>query len=125
MKKLVSYGWVWRISLGLNYEQLLVSNFYNWPFNSYNCLKIIFFNKTCSSSDSNLVSRKERYCMYMEAHCRILVGRQPYYHPEGLASKVRGLAHRINWHPGRQSSHTGRFLLADALNGLYSWSNVS
>jgi hypothetical protein len=42
-----------------------------------------------------------------------------------LESKVRGMAYRIHWRPERQSSHSGRFLLAAALNCLYYWSNVS
>jgi hypothetical protein len=42
-----------------------------------------------------------------------------------LAFKVRGLAHKKNWRPDRQSSHTGWFQLTAALNGLYYWSNVS
>jgi hypothetical protein len=42
-----------------------------------------------------------------------------------LGFKVWGLAHRKHWHPERQPSHTGWFLLAAALNGLYYWSNVS
>jgi hypothetical protein len=32
--------------------------------------------------------------------------------------KVRGFAHRKHWRPDHQSSHTGWFLLAAALNGL-------
>jgi hypothetical protein len=42
-----------------------------------------------------------------------------------LKSKVRGLAHKKRWRWERQSSHTGWFLLAAALNGLYYCSNVS
>jgi hypothetical protein len=34
-------------------------------------------------------------------------------------SKVRGLAYRTHWRPEHQSCHTGRFLLAAALNCLY------
>jgi hypothetical protein len=37
-----------------------------------------------------------------------------------LDSKVRGFAYRIHWRPERQSSHTGKFLLATALNYLYN-----
>jgi hypothetical protein len=35
-----------------------------------------------------------------------------------LESNVGGLAHRKNWHPARQSLHTGGFLLAATLEGL-------
>jgi hypothetical protein len=42
-----------------------------------------------------------------------------------LESKVRELVHKKRWRPERQSSHTGWFLLAAALNGLYYLSNVS
>jgi hypothetical protein len=40
-------------------------------------------------------------------------------------SKVRTLAHKKHWRPGRQSSHTGRFLLAVAMKAVYYCSNVS
>jgi hypothetical protein len=43
----------------------------------------------------------------------------------GLGFKVRGWAHKKHWRPERQSSHTGWFLLAAPLNGLYYWFNVS
>jgi hypothetical protein len=40
-------------------------------------------------------------------------------------SKVRTLAYKKHWRPGRQPSHTGRFLLAVALKADYYCSNVS
>jgi hypothetical protein len=42
-----------------------------------------------------------------------------------LEYKVRGLANRKHWNPGRQTSHTGGFLLVVAMEALYYWSNVS
>jgi hypothetical protein len=42
-----------------------------------------------------------------------------------LGFKVRGLAHRKHWHPDRQSSHTGWFLLAAALNAQCQLININ
>jgi hypothetical protein len=57
-------------------------------------------------------------------------GRQLYWHPERSHSAETGVysegwAHKKSERPERQSSHTGWFLLAAALNGLYDWSNVN
>jgi hypothetical protein len=65
------------------------------------------------------------YCIWT-SHCQNLsilgansIGILNIHTQLRLASKVRGLGHRKHWHPERQSSHTGRFLLVVALKGLY------
>jgi hypothetical protein len=59
------------------------------------------------------------------AHCRIpwnperqLIGTMNAHTLLQLESKVRALAHKKHWRPDRQSSHTGRFILAVAMKAL-------
>jgi hypothetical protein len=65
--------------------------------------------------------------MYMEAHCQIpgiesanSIGILNAHTQLRLGSKVLGLVLRKPWQPECQSSHTGGFPLAVALNGIYS-----
>jgi hypothetical protein len=73
-----------------------------------------------------------RSAVYKDAHCRItgiwsaINFRILTAHTlRRLKPKMRELARRKHGNPGRQSSHSGRFLLAVAMEGLYNWSNVS
>jgi hypothetical protein len=114
-------------------------NFSDWPFNYWDFSNFSFCLIKLPFSCSLLLAGWQ-FCILWEvlciqdAHCRIpgilgtnsigILNAHTQLRPRP-ASKVLGLVHRKNWHPVRQSFHTGRFLLAVALNGLHYWSNVS